>query len=221
MVFGLRFIGAVVSAIAILAVVLVVAFSCGGGGADSGGGGNQAQATPEATATSTSANTPEAAVQRFIETTLQKQYAGDCTQAQAGAAAGKLCSTSKGERSGQRAYILGPALSEPTNWVIVGQQNGAWQILRTVTITADNKAVPGTPWALAAGAQVVVIGTGTGLNVREGPALAQKAVDSLPDGTKIKLSAGPVIADGLEWWQVDGRTGWVSADYLRYPDATQ
>ncbi|HLF71697.1 MAG TPA: SH3 domain-containing protein, partial [Dehalococcoidia bacterium] len=144
-----------------------------------------------------------------------------CTQAQTGAAAGKLCSTAKGEREGQRAYILGPALSEPTHWLIVGQQNGAWQILRTVTITADNRGVPGTPWALASGAQVVVIGTGTGLNVREGPALGQKAVDSLADGTKIKLSAGPVIADGLEWWQVDGRSGWVSADYLRYPDATQ
>jgi len=41
------------------------------------------------------------------------------------------------------------------------------------------------------------------------------------DGTRIKLTAGPTNADNLIWWQVEGRTGWVAADYLRYPDAAQ
>ena len=31
----------------------------------------------------------------------------------------------------------------------------------------------------------------------------------------------PSNADNLIWWQVEGRTGWVAADYLRYPDAAQ
>jgi hypothetical protein len=29
------------------------------------------------------------------------------------------------------------------------------------------------------------------------------------------------MGDGINWWQLSGRTGWVSADYLRYPDAAQ
>jgi hypothetical protein len=30
-----------------------------------------------------------------------------------------------------------------------------------------------------------------------------------------------VEADGLQWWQVEGRNGWVAGTYLRYPDAAQ
>jgi hypothetical protein len=57
--------------------------------------------------------------------------------------------------------------------------------------------------------------------VREGPSLNQKAVDCIKDGTKVRLVAGPSAADGIQWWQVEGRTGWISGDYLRYPDAAQ
>jgi hypothetical protein len=46
-----------------------------------------------------------------------------------------------------------------------------------------------------------------------------RAVDCIRDGTRIKLSAGPTEGDRIIWYQVEGRTGWVSADYLRYPDA--
>ena len=51
--------------------------------------------------------------------------------------------------------------------------------------------------------------------------IRQRAVDSLCDGARIRLGAGPANADNFQWWQVAGRTGWVVSDYLRYPDAAQ
>ena len=64
-------------------------------------------------------------------------------------------------------------------------------------------------------------GTGQCLNVREGPGLNQKAVDCLPDGARIRIATGPAMGDDIQWWQVQGRSGWVAADFLRYPDAAQ
>ena len=78
--------------------------------------------------------------------------------------------------------------------------------------------MPGIPWPLGAGVEVVVKAGGC-LNVREGPGLSQKAVDCIADGAKIKLAAGPQVVDNIAWWQVEGRSGWVAGDYLRYPDA--
>jgi hypothetical protein len=57
--------------------------------------------------------------------------------------------------------------------------------------------------------------------VRVGTTITQQAVDCIRDGTTIRLTAGPTVADNINWYQVEGRTGWVSGTYLRYPDATQ
>ena len=65
----------------------------------------------------------------------------------------------------------------------------------------------------------MVTGAAPCLNVREGPALNQAAVDCIADGETIVVASGPVDADGHLWWQVDGRAGWVVGDYLRFADA--
>ena len=218
MVFGPRHVVAIVLIVVALVVGVVFALSCGGGD-----GGESPQTTPEVSPTA-QASGPETPLAAFAaQKDASKPYIGDCSKAQnAGTDAGKLCTLKRGERNGQEAYVLGPTFSEPTDWVIVGQVNNQWVIQKSVALTADTRAVPGIPWPLAQGAEVVVAGTGTqGLNVREGPGTGQRAVDSLKDGTKITLAAGPVVADGYEWWQVQGRSGWVASDYLRYPDAAQ
>jgi uncharacterized protein YraI len=79
--------------------------------------------------------------------------------------------------------------------------------------------VPGIPWPLTVGAEVVVTSTGQCLNVRDGPGLAMTAIDCLEDGRTIKLGEGPEEVDDFQWWRIDGRDGWVAADWLRYPDA--
>jgi hypothetical protein len=201
--------------IPILPTLLIVAFvmACGGGKK-----APEATATPAATATpDTSA--PDTSLAVYVQTTLNKTYVGDCAQAGAQADATKLCSIFKGERNGMRAYLLGQSATQGTQWAILGQQNGKWSVVYSQKITPDNASVPGIPWPLTVGAIVVVTGTGNCLNVREGPGLDQTAVDCIKDGATITLAAGPTDSADYQWWQVEGRTGWVVADFLRYPDA--
>lgn len=215
---GLRIILPVFLGVFLITFVAVMAVTCARGAGDDARGG--AQPTPAATATPTGA--AEAALARYVETTLGKAFAGECAQADAGRDAGKICAIFRGEREGKRAYVLGPVASEPTQWAFLEQQGGEWKVVHAPAITPDNAGVPGIPWPLRTGVEVVVLTKPDPcLNVRVGPSLNQSAVDCLSDGTRIKLAAGPVEADGHQWWQVDGRTGWVAADYLRYPDAAQ
>ncbi len=200
----------------IVVIVLVVAMMCGGGGDDSDGGSNR-EPTPEPTQ-QVDTSDPESALAAYVQTTLNADYAGPCAGAQTGADTGKICSTSRGEREGVRAYILGKTLSEGDQWAFLEQRGGAWQVVFSPKITPDNRVVPGVPWPLRVGAEVEIVGTGSCLNVRIDPGGA--AVDCIAEGTKIKLAAGPRTANNLEWWQPEGRNGWVASDYLRYPDAT-
>jgi hypothetical protein len=167
------------------------------------------------------AGNPVEAVSAAVMRTLAKPLIEDCTKADPGRDAGKLCATARGEREGRRAYAVGPIAGAPTHWFIVESQGGQWVVSQTISLTPDNAGVPGVPWPLRVGADVVVVGAAPCVNVREGPGLNQKAVDCIRDGTRIKLTAGPTNADNIVWWQVEGRTGWVAADYLRYPDAAQ
>jgi hypothetical protein len=204
-----------IAGIAVLVViVLVVALTCGGGG-DSGSLTTRT-ATPEATQPA-DASEPAAALAAHVQTTLNTDYAGDCSDAKVDEDAGKYCSATQGEREGVHAFVLGLAFSEFSQWAFVEQRGGSWQVVESVEITADNRVVPGVPWPLRVGAEVEIAGTGSCLNVRTEPGGA--AVDCIAEGTKIKLAAGPREANDLQWWQVDGRNGWVAADYLRYPDA--
>jgi hypothetical protein len=188
-----------------------------------GGGGDSDE--PEPTPTSEATPTPEAvdgplgALQAYVEATLQKQFLADCGAAAIATDTGKICASDRGERESMRAYVIGQTFSEFSDWVIVAETTGSWSVVKTLPITADNISIPGIPWPLRTGVDLVVTGTGSSLNVREGPSLSQLAVDALADGSVIQLAEGPQVADGIEWWRVDGRDGWVAGDYLRYPDA--
>ena len=188
-----------------------------------GGGGDDPEPTPAPTETPATGGTgsPEAALATFVQTTFSKEFVPDCSQAVVATDAGKICATARGERDNMRAYVLGLVASEGSHWAILQNAGGAWTVLSSFMITPDSAAVPGVPWPLRTGVDVVVVGTGNGLNVRTGPGLQAAAVDRIDDGTVIRLSAGPAPADDLQWWQVEGRSGWVVGDYLRYPDAAQ
>ena len=120
-----------------------------------------------------------------------------------------------------KAYVAGPAFTEFTTWLFAEQRAGQWQVVGEFPIRPQAADVPGIPWPLAVGAQVVVAGTGQCLNVRDGPGLGQAAIDCLKDGATIKLAEGPQEVDDFQWWRIDGRDGWVAADWLRYPDAAR
>jgi hypothetical protein len=200
--------------VSVITPLLVFLVACGGDDTPS-------SPTPEPTATAVGSGPAEQALSRYVESTLGKAYLEDCSTAIAETDTGKICSTYRGERNGQRAYVLGPTFSEGTQWAILEERNGQWNVIHTPQITPDNASVPGIPWPLALNVDVVVVGAAPCVNVREGPALAQRAVDAICDGTVVRLGAGPANADNFQWWQVLGRTGWVVSDYLRYPDAAQ
>jgi len=201
----------------IFALLPALFLACGGGGGDSN------DPTPEPSPTQAASGPAEQALARYVETTLQRQFVEDCTKADVAKDTNKICATFRGERANQRAYVVGPTFSEPTQWVILEDKGGGqWAAAGTTLLNADAAAVPGIPWPLRTGTDLIVVGVKPDcLNVREGPALNQKAVDCIAEGAKIRLSAGPLLADNINWWQVEGRSGWVSGDYLRYPDAAQ
>src|SRR6185503_9955964 len=69
-----------------------------------------------------------AAVQRLVA----KPLIEDCTKADPGRDAGKLCATARGEREGRRAYSVGPIAGQPTHWFIVENQSGRWVVSQTI-----------------------------------------------------------------------------------------
>jgi len=54
------------------------------------------------------------------------------------------------------------------------------------------------------------------LNVRSEATLNGTKTDSLPTGTSMTITDGPVTADGHTWWQIDTGdvTGWVAGEFL-------
>ena len=201
---------------ALLFGLLLFGAACGGGGDP-----EPAAATPTQTPEAQTAG-PAAALRRHVMETMAKDYAGDCASTEAGRDAGKICSVERAQRANQRAYVLGLVASEGAQWVILEERGGQWPVVQTQAITGDNRAVPGIPWPLRLGVDVVVAGADPCVNVRTEPKIvAGNAVDCIRDGTVIKLSAGPTLADDIQWWQVVGRSGWVAGDYLRYTDAAQ
>jgi hypothetical protein len=205
---------------AALVLTAVLGLACGGGGDDNNDADSTATAEAQVTPTAeTPADPAIGAVQSYVETELQSQFVPNCAEADAATDAGKVCATLQGERESMRAYVIGQTFSEVTEWVIVEERSGSWEVVATKTITSDTAGIPGIPWPLRTGVDLVVAGSEPCLNVREAAGLNALAVDCINDGTTIQLAAGPEVVDDIEWWQVDGRAGWVSGDYLRYPDA--
>lgn len=199
-----------------LGLLAAISLACGGGD------GPPAEPSPTATPESRLSGPAEQALAAYVETTLGRPFKEDCGSAQAAIDAGKVCSIFRGERGNERAYILGLTFSEPTQWAILRQQGGQWAVVHTPAITPDNAGVPGVPWPLRVGAEVVVIGAEPCVNVRTEPRIdPNNAVDCIRDGSRIRLAAGPARSDNFEFWQIEGRSGWVVSDYLRYPDAVQ
>ncbi len=76
--------------------------------------------------------------------------------------------------------------------------------------------------ASGAPAAGVVAGTGgAGVWLKAAPALSAARVVALPDGTPLRLLAGPQRGDARDWWRVEalGATGWVVADYVAFAPA--
>jgi len=78
------------------------------------------------------------------------------------------------------------------------------------------EVAPGDTIAPAFGIGDTVATTDDRVALRDGPTLAAAALATLALGEPLVVADGPVVADGLEWYLVEGSSlsGWVVADYL-------
>jgi hypothetical protein len=69
----------------------------------------------------------------------------------------------------------------------------------------------------------VVNTEGKGLRLRSQPGVGARVVGQLAEGMVVEMVAGPVQADGYEWWEVShqGQRGWCAANWLRTSRPTE
>lgn len=206
---------------AIVVAASVVALACGVTGSE----GDQETATPTALDTTpTSSTPPEAALRLFVQRRLNLGFVTSCAQATRPEDVGKHCARLRGERDGLLAFELGPTFAPHTRLIILERVGDAWTIVRLENVDTSGPGVPGIPWPLRTGANVVVAGTTECLRVRDRPGMRADTVACLENGTPVTIVAGPVVIDTFEWWQLEGY-GWSASNWLRYleeapPEAT-
>jgi hypothetical protein len=193
-----------------LFVVLSVVAGCSGG-----------TKVPSATPTPETPG-PEVAIGEWVRGNRNVDFIGLCQNARPGVDVGKLCTNELGSRGNRRAYALGPTFSEPTAIVMVEQaDDGTWKVLSVTNRDPSQASIPGIDWPLEVGDEVVVIGVGDCLNIREQPTQQGKQLNCVPDGTKAIIQDGPKDAETFRWWRIagDGFNGWAAGAWLRLPDA--
>lgn len=159
---------------------------------------------------------PEVALERWVQNRLNVGFVPDCEDARRPDDIGKQCAARRGERNGMLAFELGPAFSEYTRLIILKRVGDSWTIAHLENRDPD-APVPGIPWPLEVGVDVIVAGTGDCLRIRERPGFAAPELGCLDDGTIATVAEGPVSIDQFEWWRLEGY-GWAASNWLRYPE---
>jgi hypothetical protein len=177
---------------------------------------------PDATSTP-SLPGPEDAIARWVADNRSVGYIGDCSKANPGEDAGKLCSLQIGERGRRRAFTIGPTFSEPTALAIVEDSPQGWVIYSVENQDPSQQDIPGIDWPIEPGDRVVVIGLGENdcLSIRDEPSQEAPRTICVSDGTTAIVQEGPVDAEGYTWWRIsgDGFAGWAAGDWLRLEEA--
>jgi hypothetical protein len=198
--------------------LLVFAPACdtfGGGGEETGAASteNAPEGTPQANVES-----PETALERWVQNRLNVGFVANCDDASRPDDIGKQCATRRGERDGMFAFELGPAFSDYTRLIILSRAGDSWTIAHMENRDPNAPDVPGIPWPLQAGAELVVAGTDPDcLRIREQPGVDAEQVECLADGTDVLITEGPVQIDDFDWWRLEGY-GWAVGNYLRYEE---
>lgn len=210
--------GALIAGIIAIVVVLVR-------NGDGDGGVPIATGTPaEAAATSTPAGTPtdqppptaarssfaspDEAVAAFVTEQLKSTYIGECPPVLSPGEeppAGH-CSIELYTSDSLATYNVGRYGSEALGEaVVVPDDEGNWSLT-----FLDFPPLDAT---VTVGADAMVFQAQDCLRFRDGPSSAAAVESCQIDGTRARVIGGPVSADGITWWQLDG-LGWASESYL-------
>jgi uncharacterized protein YgiM (DUF1202 family) len=114
--------------------------------------------------------------------------------------------------------INGPVAAAGYHWFRLAMDSGdiAWAIGEGLAPTGG-ATDPGDDSAFPKGAEVIV--NTDLLNLRSGAGLSKSVIMTLPYGTWLIVSNGPMAADGYNWFEVEirnGDLGWVAGAFLAY-----
>jgi len=219
--------GAFLAGVVVAAIVAIVLFVSGGedDGGDSvvatrtaGPGETPASPQPAApdgtapatTPTPSSARTPDDALAAFIRDEFDTAYVGPCPETPGDEIPQGICSIELYRSAELVTFLLGQPFSEGIGEaVITPNEDGTWSV-------AFVPAPPVGGPELAAGADAMVFGAGDCLRFRAEPSPTAEVVTCQLDGTRARVTEGPVEAGGQTWWRLEG-LGWGSAQYLVRP----
>lgn len=161
-----------------------------------------ATGTPAATPTPGSALDPDETLANYVRVELNAEYVGPCSAARTNG----YCSSEYYRGEDLVTFGLGLTNSEfSLEAVLTRNEDGTWSV---TSFGLPSGAVP-----LQLDAQAVVYGAGSCLNFREQPSIGAAVVTCQLDGTRARVDDGPVAADGVSWWHLEG-LGWASAEFL-------
>jgi len=114
--------------------------------------------------------------------------------------------------------VGGPVAADGYHWFRLAMNDGdiAWAIGEGLAPGGDPET-PGDGSSFPKGAEVIV--NTDLLNLRTGAGLSKSVIMTLPYGTWLIVSNGPMAADGYNWFEVethDGDLGWVAGAFLAY-----
>lgn len=209
--------GALIAAIIVVVVVVVVRDGDSGGPtATATPTSSDATATPAGTPTDlpapTASNTafasPDEAVAAFVTEQLASIYIGECPRVLSPGEEPSpgYCSIELYTSDSLATYNIGRYGSEALGEaVVLPNDEGGWLLT-----FLDFPPLDAT---ITVGADAMVFQAQDCLRFRAEPSSAAAVVSCQIDGAASRVTGGPVSADGITWWQLDG-LGWASASYL-------
>ncbi len=211
---------AFVAGAAIAGIVVAIILMRGGGNNEKPSAQTTATAlatgtqTPAATSTATATTatptpgrfrSPADALAAFVQQQFGQTYLGPCPPG--GQPPPGICSKSLYESDQLATYFVGPPLSEAVGEaVLTVAADGTW------SVDFVNAAAIGAP--IAVGSNAVVYGAGDCLNFHPEASTGSQPSTCQLDGTKARVTDGPVQADGKTWWKLAG-FGWASGEFLQ------
>lgn len=164
------------------------------------------EGTPEATATEP--DDPDEALAAFVLDEFGQEFIGECPlDVQPEEVVEGMCGLLLYESDNLVTYSLGPPSSEGIGEAVVTLQNdGSWSV---TFVSAPPLGGEGP----SVGNEAIVFGAGSCLNFRNEPSAGAETRTCAVDSTHGLVIDGPVEADGVVWWHLEG-LGWASEEFL-------
>jgi len=150
---------------------------------------------------------PPDALAAFVQQQFGRTYLGPCPVRGDGPPPPGICSRSLYESDQLATYFVGPPLNGAVGEaVLTVAADGTWSV--------DFVKAAATGASLAAGAEAVVYGAGDCLNFHAEASTTAQTLSCQIDGTKARVTDGPVQVDDKTWWKLEG-FGWASGEFLQ------